>query len=90
MHAACFGKSLRGFRTIFMNNFPLNGAAFMFYASIFALLGIFSGISFLSSFSGQGALLDRLLVLLFTMGIFSIPLLIRYYSWIRYEKKLPE
>lgn len=94
MHAACYAKSLRGFRTIFMNNYPLNGAAFMIYVVIFALLGLYAGVSFLSLMpplgSSFGTHIGALLLWLGMVGIFFIPALIRLYSWLRFEKKLPE
>lgn len=91
-HAACYAKSIRGLRSFFVNNYPINGAMYMVGAVITSLIGLFLVIPIVIGSIMRGiaggyvgfSLFPGLLALL----LVAIPALIRYYSWARYEKKL--
>ena len=93
MHAACYAKSLRGFRSLIVNNYPINGAMFMFNAVLSAAVGLFIILPMLITIHhvSKSAIdaIPGFLLLLVLLALFSTPMLIRYYSWARYEKELP-
>ena len=91
-HAACYAKSIRGLRSFFVNNYPINGAMYMVGVVISLLIGLFVVFPFMISAVYTAASLTHVLYSFVPMSVVMLlvvsPALIRYYSWVRYEKKL--
>ncbi|MBU0903979.1 MAG: hypothetical protein KKF57_02245, partial [Firmicutes bacterium] len=76
-HEDCYAKDLKGLRTLVVSNEPINGVAGNITTVIATLVGI-GGIVFL-----EGPMRFAGLLLFLILGY-------RLYSYIRFEKRLPE
>ena len=76
-HASCYSKSVKGMRTLFLSNTPINGFASTIGAVLLFLIGLIA-IFFIpeTGFKLVGILL------------ITVPLGLRLYSWFKYERYL--
>lgn len=73
-HDECYAKSLKGTETVFISNSPINGASGNFVAGLTAIVGIIF-------------LLTTPIYFYFVL-VFFLPLVVRLYSWFRFERHL--
>lgn len=76
-HSSCYSKSVKGIRTLFLNNTPINGFASTIGTAFAFLIGL-NGLIFVPETGFK------------LLGIFLIivPLGLRLYSWFKYERYL--
>jgi hypothetical protein len=92
-HAACYGRSIRGFRNFFVKKNPTNGFRFTVFAFLLGLLAvvILSERPTLSWYLTRPILADKsqfLQNIMLPLALIT-PFVMRLYSWIRYEMRLP-
>lgn len=78
-HSPCYAKTLKGFRTIFTYNYPING----FSGNFAAVVGVVFGFYFAPYLFTKGIVVGALWLIL----AFLAPVA-RVYSWWRYERHL--
>ena len=76
-HEDCYAKDLKGMRTFFVSNNPINGISGNITAIISIIIGIFA-LVFLDGFTKFVGLLAL------------VSVVYRLYSYIRFEKRLPD
>lgn len=94
-HANCYARNIRGIKTMFLGNYPINGFSGTVSAVIGGLIGLFFlrffslvviGTFFAEGFTIFYSLFFTLVAIVFLTFIF-LPLFLRLYSYFHFERK---
>lgn len=95
-HSNCYSRGLKGVKTFFLGNYPINSISGTISAVVGAIIALFV-LRFLIVFSVAGIIAQqitdyRLLALLGFFSLFLLaailPLFLRLYSYFKFEKQL--
>jgi len=89
-HSSCYSKNLKSFRTILLNNYPINSIATMFHIILSSIMGlIFLSFAITAVIEGDEDLFLWITASVFIVSFLIIlPIFVRLYSYYKFEKIL--